>query len=104
MNSKFQILVLGLFLIILLKGCSPALYIPTLADSQKAGVSVDSLMIGRKLYVRNCGSCHNLYRAEQFTRKEWYRVMPDMQKKANINKDQKVMILKYLAVHFKEGK
>ena len=104
MNSKFQLILSALILVIAVLACSPGLYVPTLADSQKSGVSVDSLMIGRKLYVRKCGSCHNLYRSEQFTRKEWYNVMPDMQKEANINKDQKEMILKYLSLHFKEEK
>ena len=84
--------------------CSPALYIPTLADSQKAGVSTDSLVLGRKIYVDNCSNCHSLYRPERFTKREWTKVMPVMQKKAKINSEQRKMIVKYLAVHYKDMK
>jgi len=83
--------------------CSPGLYIPTSTDSQKTGISVDTLVMGRNLYVTNCGSCHNLYKGEHFTKSEWARVMPVMQKKAKINNEQRTMIVKYLSVHYKEG-
>jgi nitrate/TMAO reductase-like tetraheme cytochrome c subunit len=83
--------------------CSPGLYIPTLSDSQKSGISADSLAIGRKIYVKNCSSCHSLYRPEHFTKSEWNKVMPVMQKKARIDNEQRMMIIKYLSVHYKEG-
>ncbi len=103
MNSKFRFIISILFLMLVILACSPALYIPTLADSQKAGVSADTLALGRNLYVNSCGSCHSLHRAEQFTKKEWAKVMPVMQKKAKINNEQRMMIIKYLSVHYKEG-
>ena len=101
MNSKSLFTVFYLFLMLVILACSPALYIPKLADSQKAGVSVDSLAMGRKIYVNNCSSCHSLYLPDQFTRGEWAKVMPVMQRKAKIDNEQRRMIVKYLAVHYK---
>jgi nitrate/TMAO reductase-like tetraheme cytochrome c subunit len=103
MNSKSWFIVFYLFLLLVILACSPALYIPTLADSQKAGISADSLAIGRKIYVNNCSSCHSLYRPDHFTKGEWAKVMPVMQKKARIDNEQRMMIIKYLSVHYKEG-
>lgn len=103
MNSKYSFLGCYLFLMFVLLACAPALYIPTLADSQKAGISTDSLVLGRKIYVNNCSNCHSLYRPEHFTKREWAKVIPVMQKKAKINNEQRNMIVKYLSVHYKEG-
>jgi len=103
MNSKLRFTASYLFLIFVLQACSPGLYIPTLADSQKSGVSADSLAIGRKIYVNNCSNCHSLYRPEHFTKRDWAKVMPVMQKKAKINNEQRELIVKYLEVHYKEG-
>ncbi|NEW81651.1 MAG: cytochrome c [Mariniphaga sp.] len=83
-------------ILIVVFGCSQALYIPTFADSQNAGVSTDTLALGRKLYVNNCGSCHSLYLPAQYTKNEWVKVMPEMQKKANCNDQQVAIITKYL--------
>lgn len=82
--------------------CSQVLYIPTLADSQRTGVSTDTLVLGRNLYVNNCGSCHNLYQPERFTKKEWEKVMPVMQKKAKCNNQEISIIMKYLKARSKQ--
>jgi Dihaem cytochrome c len=103
MNSKSCFIGFYLFLMLVILACSPALYIPTLADSQKAGISTDSLVLGRKIYVNNCSNCHSLYRPEHFTKREWAKVMPVMQKKAKISNEQRTMIVKYLSVHYKNG-
>jgi len=76
--------------------CRQTLYIPTLADSQKTGVSTDTLVLGRKLYVNNCASCHSLYLPERFTIKEWEKSMPEMQIKAKCNNNETAIITKYL--------
>ena len=83
---------------------SQALYIPTHADSQNTGESIDSLVLGRKLYVNNCASCHNLHKSEEFTRNEWTKVMPVMQKKAKSNNADTQLILKYLKARSKQEK
>jgi len=82
--------------------CSQVLYRPTLADTQKTGVSTDTLVLGRKLYVNNCASCHSLYQPERFTKNEWAKVMPVMQKKAKCNNQEISIIVKYLNARSKQ--
>ncbi len=103
MNSRRYFTGSFLLLISLIVSCAPALYIPTLADAQIAGVTTESLVTGRKVYVDNCSNCHSLYRPEHFTKNEWAKVMPVMQKKAKIDNEQRKMIVKYLSVHYKDG-
>lgn len=102
MYSKYKPALLFTSILLVVFGCSQALYIPTFTDSQKAGVSTDSLAIGRKLYVNNCGSCHSLYQPERYTAGEWVKLMPDMQKKANCNDQQVAIITKYLQARSKQ--
>ena len=83
--------------------CQPALYIPTLADSQRIGVACDTLIIGRNLYVKNCGSCHNLYKPDQYTKNEWTKSMVIMQKKTKCNDQETKLIIKYLITRPKQG-
>ena len=76
--------------------CSPALYIPSQADSVRTGISTDSLLLGRNLYINHCGSCHNLYLPQQFTGKHWEEEMPEMRLKAKISESDSQIILKFL--------
>jgi mono/diheme cytochrome c family protein len=103
MNFKYKSLLVFTFLILMILGCSQALYIPTLEDSQKTGVPADDLVLGRKLYVNNCGSCHRLYMPEQYTMKEWVKVMPEMKIKAKCNDRQVAMITAYLKARSKQN-
>lgn len=87
---------------LVVKACSQALYIPAKVDSQRTGVSIDTLVLGRNLYVINCGSCHNLYQPERFTKKEWGKIIPVMQKKAKCNNQETSIIMKYLKARSKQ--
>ena len=82
--------------IILLCACSPALYIPSVADASQSGISVDSLMIGRNLYKNHCGSCHNLHLPEQYTQKRWEKEIPDMKRKAKISDNEAKLITQFI--------
>jgi hypothetical protein len=93
-----------LFLFIIIFGiiaCTQALYIPSLADSQNAQVSIDTLVMGRELYVKNCSSCHNLYLPERFTSVEWEKLIPEMQIRAKISNEEASKISIYLKAHSK---
>ena len=69
---------------------------PTSADAQKLGISLDTLRLGREIYVKNCGSCHILFLPEKLTKSEWSVNLDSMQLRSNINDQQKKVILKYL--------
>lgn len=102
MNSKHKtVLLISIFVLVII-ACSPALYMPTLADTIKTGVSTDTLVLGRNLYVNNCGSCHSLYQPERFTKKEWGKIMPVMQKNAKCNNQETSIIMKYLKARYKQ--
>lgn len=88
--------------IVLVVACSSALYIPTSADADRAGSSTGQLMIGRNLYINKCGSCHNLHLPEQYTKKQWLKEMPEMQKKAKITEEESKQITSFLLARCKE--
>lgn len=100
MNFKNRIQI-SLLSGLLFFACSPALYQPTSIDADRTGISTDNLLIGRSLYVRNCGSCHNLYLPEQFTQKHWEQKMPEMQQKAKISDQEASMITKFVLARSK---
>ena len=95
---KNSLLVLALALVV---GCSTALYMPTSVDADRAGVSPEKLMNGRTLYINKCGSCHNLHLPEQYTQKQWLKVMPEMQKKSKITDEETKQITDFLLVRSK---
>jgi nitrate/TMAO reductase-like tetraheme cytochrome c subunit len=74
---------------------------PTMTDASITGVSTDSLMMGRTLYVNHCGSCHNLHLPEQYTRSHWEDEIPDMQDKAKISDKEAKLITNFLLARSK---
>ena len=95
---KNSLLVLALALA---AGCSTALYMPTSVDADRAGVSSEKLMNGRTLYINKCGSCHNLHLPEQYTQKQWLKVMPELEKKSKITDEETKQITDFLLVRSK---
>lgn len=96
MLSKYATIFMLLLLLSGTAAYSQQLYKPTAADAQKTGISLDTLILGRKLYVNNCGSCHSLYMPEKYTEKEWAKSISEMEKKAKLNDQQALTIFKYL--------
>jgi nitrate/TMAO reductase-like tetraheme cytochrome c subunit len=74
---------------------------PSELDSSRTGVSTDSLMLGRNLYVNHCSSCHNLHLPEQYTSKHWKEEMPEMQRKAKISDNEAQLITNFLLARSK---
>jgi hypothetical protein len=100
MNSKTRNRII-LLAAVFLCACSPALYIPSMDDASRTGVSADSLMIGRTLYTNHCGSCHNLHLPEQYTQTHWEKEMPDMQRKAKISDEEAKLISSFVLARCK---
>ena len=97
-NKPYQIVFV---LLVLFCSCSPALYLPTIADADRTGISTDSLVIGRTLYVNHCGSCHNLHLPEQYTKQHWEKEIPQMQLKAKISKEDAKLITNFILARCK---
>jgi mono/diheme cytochrome c family protein len=73
-------------------GCSRQLYIPSSTDATKQA----ELLQGRKLYVGHCGSCHNLHLPKEYTADQWKKNVDEMQGKAKITDNEKMLIIQYL--------
>lgn len=79
----------------LIVACGQALYVPS-SETVTDVHDLAELTEGRKLYIKNCGSCHNLYPPGKYSDLHWTNEMTEMQKEARITDDQAGLILKYL--------
>ncbi|MEO5905782.1 MAG: hypothetical protein ABIQ11_03600 [Saprospiraceae bacterium] len=75
--------------------CSSNLYVPDATNVSDVNAIVE-LNQGRKLYIANCGGCHNLYKPEKFSTDHWTHEMVEMKEEAKITDEEAVLILKYL--------
>ena len=73
--------------------CGTTLYIPI--DNKKYE-TVENLKKGRKLYINFCASCHQLYLPNRFSAATWEKNLNEMQPKAKITDEQKLLIYNYL--------
>lgn len=96
MNSKIKKTIAAIGFAIVVISCSKALYIPTTEDAQRMKTSTDTLALGKNLYVNHCNSCHGLYNPERFTKEKWAKIIPPMQKKANIDNATTKLISQYI--------
>lgn len=91
-----KIIVIGLFgVAYFLLSCSPLLYIPQSVNAEEQ----EKLLSGRKLYVKHCSSCHNLYLPQYFPAEKWKMNLNEMQERAKISELEKQLILQYLTSH-----
>lgn len=75
---------------------SVRLYEPKEENAHKKGIELAQLQTGKKLYVKNCGSCHNLHKPSEFSADQWTGIMTKMQKKAKISDESRQLIYGYL--------
>lgn len=71
------------------------------SDSLK--VKIDSAIIiqqniteGKKIYDKKCGKCHVLHETDEYTQKEWKKILKVMKEKAELTKEQHSLVLGYL--------
>lgn len=88
-------LLVGISVCLLILACSQNLYIPA-TDTVSDESMIEELMAGRKLYIKQCGSCHNLYTPQTFSREKWSAEMVEMKEEAKISDHEAELILKYL--------
>lgn len=66
------------------------------AQRKFPGISVDDLNTGKQLYINKCGSCHRLYKPDQFSTEKWLEKMPDMEIEAKLTNKESELIKQYL--------
>lgn len=82
-------------------GCATLLPEPMAQDAVRSnalwpGIQLSDLQRGRKLYIHNCASCHELHLPSERESAQWERIMVKMQKKAKIDDATKDNIMQYL--------
>ena len=87
--KRFKIL---LVICVIALSCTPMLYTPHSPDPAEQ----EQLLVGRKLYVKHCSGCHNLYLPKQFTAEVWKDNLDNMQTRAKITPEDKELILRFL--------
>lgn len=80
---------------ILIYACSQTLYVPA-ADNVKNPEAIAQLTDGRKLYIKYCGSCHNLYSPQAYSAIQWTHQVDEMKGQAKLSDAQANLVLQYL--------
>lgn len=70
-----------------------------------AGLSLEGLASGRKLYVNKCSGCHFLHTPGEFTKAEWSeKIFPKMANEAKLSPEEGKSILNYLLLFASSAK
>ncbi len=72
--------------------------VPAAGLAQQATGAPDPLLVakGAKLWADNCGRCHNIRPASEFTDEGWHSVVNHMRVRANLPGDQAEAIKAFL--------
>jgi hypothetical protein len=81
--------------VLIISACKSALYIPV-ESMASPSASFEELKDGRKLYVDHCSSCHYLHLPSEYNKEQWQHQVDEMEQRAEINNQEKELILKYL--------
>ena len=91
--------------------CKADLFTPVAGDvpiAQQRWKESDlaSLKTGQTLFMSHCGKCHQLYKPLEYSEDSWLDCLPEMCHKAHLNKDDQLLIRKYILTRraFLEGK
>lgn len=91
-----------LLFIFVLAGCVSGLYMPTQTDATRQKIPLETLNNGRSLYIKNCGSCHNLHLPSRYTKSEWSKAVDKMKVRSKIDNTQVDLIKQYLELSAKK--
>ena len=72
-----------------------SLYIPTAADATSSA-TLQELLLGRDLYIGNCGACHALVSPDARTAASWKAIIPTMAPRTSMNTTQVSLVTKYV--------
>ncbi len=56
---------------------------------------------GEKIYNDNCGKCHELHEASEFTAHKWGKIIPEMAEKAELQKNKTDLLTAWVYAHAK---
>ena len=61
--------------------------IPTTEIPPETSLSEDAIE-GKQIYAKKCSSCHEMKVIDDYTKKQWEGILPDMSEKAKLNEIQ----------------
>ena len=64
--------------------------------------SPEQLTMGKSIFTDNCGKCHELHQPSEFSIKRWEVIMPQMSKKAELNKEQTAAVTAWVMANAKK--
>lgn len=101
MNKNIlNIVIIGLFSIVMLSGCGGTVPLPTAehrsyAENRWQGKNVN-LDLGRDMYIEKCSGCHSLIPPSKFGEEKWMEEIKEMKVKAKLSDDEEFAILTYV--------
>jgi cytochrome c5 len=87
--------------VVLIAGCAPRpgpLPVPDAVMAGNAGVSLDSLQKGYRVYVSQCGRCHELISPKAVETSDWKLLIPGMCWNAGLSKADEAAVMNYVMV------
>ena len=101
MNKNIlNIVIIGLFSIVMLSGCGGTVPLPTAehrsyAENRWQGKN-ENLELGRDMYIEKCSGCHSLIPPAKFGEEKWVEEIKEMKVKAKLSDDEEFAILTYV--------
>jgi mono/diheme cytochrome c family protein len=65
------------------------------------GASVESLGEGRRIFTRECTSCHSADPVSKYTFPEWREIVADMSERTKLSADEERALLAYIQAALK---
>ena len=66
-------------------------------------ISAGDVAAGKQTYIANCGRCHSLKNAGDYTTDEWVPLVDKMARKAKLSDSDKANVLAYVQANAKQG-
>ena len=86
-----------------LVACHKKGYPTATKDAAPAVVYTQAQLVeGQKLYNDNCGKCHELHEASEFTIHKWGKILPEMTEKAELQKDKSDLLTAWVNTNAKK--
>ena len=59
-------------------------------------LNVESLSLGRNVYINKCTKCHNALRITRYSQERWDEILPEMIEKTNLSVNEANSVTSYI--------
>ena len=91
-----------LFMVMQMSGClsleemAPPVDSTIIALAAESGISPETLVHGRQVYLTRCISCHGVEPVDRYSQDHWQAILPEMADEAKLDAQQQTDLLGYL--------